>query len=359
MAEELRKSVFNEELITHLSDTFSREMSSFDQKAFRELVFQQDWEDLGLKERMRRITLSMHEVLPADYEEALHILYKAAPTVGGLQGTVFPDYVELYGLNAWEASIKALAFFTPFSTSEFGVRPFLIQDQKRMLQQMIEWAGDENHHIRRLASEGSRPRLPWGQSVPALKQDPKQTLPILEQLKRDESLYVRKSVANHLNDISYIEKDWMLDVMKSWYGKDAKTDWIVKHACRSLLKKGDSEALSLFGYGDDPGVIVTGLGLHPHTITIGDSIDFSFELSVEKTMPLRIEYGIHYVKAKGNRTQKVFMLKNVQAKAGQTLTVIKKHAFKDLSTRKHYSGTHTLSVIVNGVVKAEADFVIE
>ncbi|MEB4857340.1 DNA alkylation repair protein [Priestia megaterium] len=359
MAEELRKSVFNEELITHLSDTFSREMSSFDQKAFHELVFQQDWENLALKERMRRITLSMHEVLPADYEEALHILYKAAPTVGGLQGTVFPDYVELYGLNDWEASIKALAFFTPFSTSEFAVRPFLIQDQKRMLQQMIEWAGDENHHIRRLASEGSRPRLPWGQSVPALKQDPKQTLPILEQLKRDESLYVRKSVANHLNDISYIEKDWMLDVMKSWYGKDAKTDWIVKHACRSLLKKGDSEALSLFGYGDDPGVIVTGLGLHPHTITIGDSIDFSFELSVEKPMPLRIEYGIHYVKAKGNRTQKVFMLKNVQAKAGQTLTVTKKHGFKDLSTRKHYSGTHTLSVIVNGVVKAEADFVIE
>ncbi|MED3957938.1 DNA alkylation repair protein [Priestia aryabhattai] len=359
MAEELRKSVFNEELITHLSDTFSREMSSFDQKAFHELVFQQDWEDLALKERMRRITFSMHEVLPDDYEEALHILYKAAPTVGGLQGTVFPDYVELYGLNDWEASIKALAFFTPFSTSEFAVRPFLIQDQKRMLQQMIEWAGDENHHIRRLASEGSRPRLPWGQSVPALKQDPKQTLPILEQLKRDESLYVRKSVANHLNDISYIEKDWMLDVMKSWYGKDAKTDWIVKHACRSLLKKGDSEALSLFGYGDDPGVIVTGLGLHPHTITIGDSIDFSFELSVEKPMPLRIEYGIHYVKAKGNRTQKVFMLKNVQAKAGQTLTVIKKHGFKDLSTRKHYSGTHTLSVIVNGVVKAEADFVIE
>ncbi|MED3992159.1 DNA alkylation repair protein [Priestia aryabhattai] len=359
MAEELRKSVFNEELITHLSDTFSREMSSFDQKAFHELVFQQDWEDLALKERMRRITLSMHEVLPADYEEALHILYKAAPTVGGLQGTVFPDYVELYGLNDWEASIKALAFFTPFSTSEFAVRPFLIQDQKRMLQQMIEWAGDENHHIRRLASEGSRPRLPWGQSVPALKQDPKQTLPILEQLKRDESLYVRKSVANHLNDISYIEKDWMLDVMKSWYGKDVKTDWIVKHACRSLLKKGDSEALSLFGYGDDPGVTVTGLGLHPHTITIGDSIDFSFELSVEKPMPLRIEYGIHYVKAKGNRTQKVFMLKNVQAKAGQTLTVTKKHGFKDLSTRKHYSGTHTLSVIVNGVVKAEADFVIE
>ncbi|MFL0471660.1 DNA alkylation repair protein [Priestia sp. 179-F W1.4 NHS] len=359
MAEELRKSVFNEELITHLSDTFSREMSSFDQKAFHELVFQQDWEDLALKERMRRITLSMHEVLPDDYEEALHILYKGAPTVGGLQGTVFPDYVELYGLNDWEASIKALAFFTPFSTSEFAVRPFLIRDQKRMLQQMIEWAEDENHHIRRLASEGSRPRLPWGQSVPALKQDPKQTLPILEQLKRDESLYVRKSVANHLNDISYIEKDWMLDVMKSWYGKDAKTDWIVKHACRSLLKKGDSEALSLFGYGDDPGVTVTGLGLHPHTITIGDSIDFSFELSVEKPMPLRIEYGIHYVKAKGNRTQKVFMLKNVQAKAGQTLTVTKKHGFKDLSTRKHYSGTHTLSVIVNGVVKAEADFVIE
>ena len=178
----------------------------------------------------------MHEVLPDDYEEALHILYKAAPTVGGLQGTVFPDYVELYGLNAWEASIKALAFLHRFPHQNLGCVRFNSRS-KRMLQQMIEWAGDENHHIRRLASEGSRPRLPWGQSVPALKQDPKQTLPILEQLKRDESLYVRKSVANHLNDISYIEKDWMLDVMKSWYGKDAKTDWIVKHACRSLLKK--------------------------------------------------------------------------------------------------------------------------
>jgi hypothetical protein len=151
----------------------------------------------------------------------------------------------------------------------------------------------------------------------------------------------------------------MLGVVKRWYGEDVKTDWIVKHACRSLLKKGDLEALSLFGYGDDPGVNVARLSLQPHTITIGDSIDFSFELSVEKNMPLRIEYGIHYVKAKGNRTQKVFMLKNVQGKAGQTLTVTKKHAFKDLSTRKHYRGTHTLSVIVNGAVKAEADFVIE
>lgn len=114
MAEELRKSVFNEELITHLSDAFSRKMSSFDKKTFRELVFQQDWEDLALKERMRRITLSMHEVLPTDYENALSILYKVAPTVGGLQGTIFPDYVELYGLNAWEASIKALAFLRRF-----------------------------------------------------------------------------------------------------------------------------------------------------------------------------------------------------------------------------------------------------
>lgn len=355
MAEELR-NIYNETFIYELLSEIKKEYSSFDSEKCNSLILQKDWGQLALKERMRRITTSLHRTLPKEYKTALEILYKVAPKFTGLKGIIFPDYVELYGLEEWDESMKALAFFTPFSTSEFAVRSFLIKDKELMLTQMLKWSVHPDEHVRRLASEGSRPRLPWGQSVPSIKANPEQTLPILNNLKEDDSLYVRKSVANHLNDISYTHPDLVLKIANDWYGKHKHTDWIIKHACRTLLKKGNPDALLLFGYKDDKSVELNHFTLDKNHISIGDSIQFSFTVTTKNEMPIRVEFAIDYVKSKGQRTKKVFMISKLKMNSNETRSFIKKQSFKDFTTRKHYKGTHTVSIILNGIAKASIDF---
>jgi 3-methyladenine DNA glycosylase AlkC len=355
MAEELR-NIYNSSTIRYLISEIGNEYKSFDTKKCHNLILQEDWDQLALKERMRRITISLYSTLPKEYNTALEILYKVAPKFTGLKGIIFPDYVELYGLEDWEESMKALAYFTPFSTSEFAVRPFLLKDLDRMLDQMLKWSTHPDEHIRRLASEGSRPRLPWGQSVPAIKASPKMTLPILNNLKEDDSLYVRKSVANHLNDISYTHPDFVLDIANEWYGNHTYTDWIIKHACRALLKKGNQRALLLFGYQDDQSIEVTDFRLDKNCISIGESIHFTFTITSKTERLVRVEYAIDYVKSKGQRSKKVFMISTLKMNANESKNFSKTQSFKELTTRKHYRGTHTLSIIINGSIKTSLDF---
>jgi 3-methyladenine DNA glycosylase AlkC len=355
MAEELR-NIYNSSSIGYLISEIGNEYNSFDTEKCHNLIFQEDWDQLALKERMRRITISLYSTLPKEYKTALEILYKVAPRFTGLKGIIFPDYVELYGMEDWEESMKALAYFTPFSTSEFAVRPFLIKDLERMLDQMLKWSTHPDEHIRRLASEGSRPRLPWGQSVPSIKANPKMTLPILNNLKEDDSLYVRKSVANHLNDISYTHPDFVLDIANDWYGNHTYKDWIIKHACRALLKKGNQRALLLFGYQDDQSIEVNDFKLDKNCISIGESIHFSFTITSKTERQVRVEYAIDYVKSKGQRSKKVFMISTLKMNANESKNFLKTQSFKELTTRKHYRGTHTISIIINGSIKTSLDF---
>ncbi|MBR0584311.1 hypothetical protein HF326_14780 [Bacillus altitudinis MN12] len=350
------KHVYNEPFIQHLAEKLAQASTVFDADHFQQLVFQEDWEQLELKGRMRRVTESMHACLPEDYEKAIDVLRQTAPHFTGLSALVFPDYVETYGVDHWDISIKALEFFTPFSTAEFAIRPFLIQDQEKMLAQMLVWSQDQNEHIRRLAIEGCRPRLPWGLSVPALKKDPSVTLPILENLKSDSAKYVQKSVANHLNDISAIQPDLMKQMVKSWYGTNEHTNWIVKHASRTLLKKGDPDIMALFGYGDDPSIQVTDLKVTQDPVCIGEKLTFHFILQVDKPLKLRVEYAIDYVKARGTRNQKVFKITEFETGSALYREFVRSQSFQNMTTRKHYEGIHTLTIIINGIPKASVDF---
>ncbi|QLI76335.1 DNA alkylation repair protein [Bacillus pumilus] len=350
------KHVYNELFIQELAEKLAQASSGFDAERFKRLVFQEDWQQLELKGRMRRVTESMHACLPQNYEKTIEVLRQAAPHFSGLSALVFPDYVETYGLANWDISIKALEFFTPFSTSEFAVRPFLIQDQDKMLAQMLVWSQDQDEHLRRLASEGCRPRLPWGLSVPSLKKNPSVTLPILENLKADPSRYVQKSVANHLNDISAIQPDLMKQTVQSWYGTNKHTNWIVKHASRTLLKKGDPAIMALFGYGDDPSVQVTDLKIVQDPIRIAEKMTFHFTLQADKPLKLRVEYAIDYVKARGTRNQKVFKITEFETDATLHREFVRSQSFQNMTTRKHYEGTHTLTIIINGIPKASVDF---
>ena len=219
---------------------------------------------------MRHITGALHEVLPADFPRALTILREVAPGYCDFDGMVFSDYVAQYGQDHWDMSLAALREFTQYISAEFAIRPFLRHDAGRALTAMREWARDPHPAVRRLASEGSRPRLPWGISLPAFKRDPRPLLPILDQLKSDPDESVRRSVANNLNDIAKDHPDWVLDLAEAWYGRTNQVDAVLKHGCRTLLKAGNTRALRLFGFAAPTQVEVSYFSLRPARPAIGE-----------------------------------------------------------------------------------------
>jgi hypothetical protein len=197
-------------------------------------------------------------------------------------------------------------------------------------------------------------------ALPKFKQDPTLTLQILERLKDDPSEMVRKSVANHLNDISKDHPDLALDVAARWLGHSEERDWIVKHACRTLLKAGDRRALRLFGFGDPTHLHVENLALERASLPIGETLPFTFDLNVVMPEPcrVRLELGLYYRKARGQLSRKVFQIREATYPPGRH-RLSRKHSFQERSTRKHYPGEHRLSIIVNGVEKAEISFQLE
>jgi 3-methyladenine DNA glycosylase AlkC len=357
MSTRLKDLFFSSATVDQLGDSIQQHHVGFDKEQFAQRVFDEDWESRELKARMRHVTQCLHETLPDDYTTALEILKQVAPGFSGFDAMVFPDYVECYGLDHWELSLPALALFTTRCSSEFAIRPFIAQDPERAMATMREWAKDENEHVRRLASEGCRPRLPWATALPIFKKDPSLILPVLEALKEDEAEYVRKSVANNLNDISKDHPELVLDICERWYGHSKRTDWIVKHACRTMLKAGNRRAMMLFGFGNPTHISVHNLCLGEKVICIGDDLPFTFELSVDgdKTCLVRLEMKVTYAKARGKQSTKIFQIKEHRFDPGRH-PVGRKHSFRDLSTRKHYPGVHQISIIVNGVEKATAGF---
>ena len=357
MAEKLKELFFTDSFIERLGETIQQVYPRFDREKFQSLIYSNAWEHKELKEKMRHVTLALQATLPPDYPQALKILTAVAPSFQGFDAMIFPDYVECYGLDDWDLSLPALAFFTQFASSEFAIRPFLAGDPERALGYLRAWAEDENHHLRRLASEGCRPRLPWAMALPLFKKDPGPILPILETLKDDESDYVRKSVANNLNDISKDHPELVLDICERWYGHSKNTDWIVKRACRTLLKAGNRRAMLLFGFGDPTHIGVEGLTLAQEIAAIGDELGYTFDLIVntKKRCGIRLELGVDYVKANGKLSRKIFQIKENNFDPGRH-PFTRKHSFEDRSTRQHYPGQHQISIIVNGVEKASASF---
>ncbi len=366
MAEAL-KNIYNEAFFTKLLTVFKQVYPEMDTEQFLKQIYDESWSTRELKQRMRHITVTLHQVLPMDYHETISIMGKAAVQMNGygLECLFFSDYVEVYGVAEWEISIEALELFTQYSTAEFAVRPFILRDPDRMMAQMLEWASHENHHVRRLASEGCRPRLPWACALPLFKKNPAPILPILELLKADESLYVRKSVANNLNDITKDHPELVLEIAQRWHDHHPHTNWIIKHGCRSLLKKGNIQSLSLFGFEQGEGVLVSDLSLSNPVISIGDSLTFSFRLSLvnegndQKMNPsvpnfalgsrkMRIEYALDFVKLGGKVSRKIFKITENTYREDKPILFSKKHSFKDLSTRRHNPGEHKLTIIING-----------
>ncbi len=358
MAERL-KDMYDKAFLHGFGERLHSVYKPFPVKEFISEVMDDTWTDLELKARMRQISQAMGKYLPADYEEAIQILFAIEESCYGFPYLIMPDFVEVYGQaeEHWDLSMEALERFTQKSSAEFAIRPFLIRDTERGMKQMAVWAKHGREHVRRLSSEGCRPRLPWGISLSVFKTDPAPVLTVLELLKKDESLYVRKSVANNLNDIAKDNPDIVLDTAYRWKGVHPYTDWILRQGLRTLIRKADSRALDLFGYPENTAELTksAAIRVEPAVLKIGETCEIRYQIEFNGKEPvhLRIEYGIDFVKAGGSTSRKLFLITDKTVTGGNGIAGIRPHSFADLTTRRHYPGNHRIVLLINGWEAAE------
>lgn len=359
MAEAL-KHMFDAERYRRLADDLAAVAPRFDRSRFLALALD-GLDDRALMDRLRQTTLACDAALPGAYPEKLATLRLLAPRLGhNFVGIFLSDFVATHGLADFDLSLDALKFFTRFGSAEFAIRAFLERDLDRTLAVMTAWASDPDEHVRRLASEGSRPRLPWGRRLPALVRDPSPTFPILTRLSADPSLYVRKSVANHLNDISKDHPERMLALVESWDRAHAPTAWIARHAARTLIKKGHPRALRLVGVSGAARVKVAAFSVAPATLRLGEEITLTARLTstAKQSQRLVIDYVVRYAKAGGRASAKVFKWTEAEVAPGATLTLTKRQTIRDFSTRRHYAGRHPVDLQINGRLVASDAFTL-
>lgn len=359
------KDIFAPPLLGRIADDIQNVWLAFPAKPFLDQLFDANWQTLELKARIRRISQVLRAHLPAPFPEALDILLRTTQGYIDEQGErmtfeylFLPDFVETHGIDFPDESVNSFEIITRWCSAEFAVRPFLIRYPERMYAQMLAWSKHGSPLVRRLSSEGIRPRLPWGMGLPALKRDPAPILPILENLKNDPAETVRRSVANNLNDIAKDHPQLVLDIAKRWLGHSAETDRIVRHACRGLLKKGNADALAHFGFEKErSGLEISGLKTS-EKVNIGGRLDFSFTVknTSEEPARIRLEYAVEYRTLSGKASCKVFRIKELTLAAGASDTIKRHQRFQDLTIRKHYPGTHNLKIILNGNTIAETIF---
>ena len=336
------------------ADSFRRDaLSSLDQ--------------LELKDRVRHLITVMSVHLPSSFPETAYILgeikehwpepdddhqyyFAAWPIV---------DYVAKFGLNHPKIALPLLRYLTPLFTAEFAIRSFLEVHPEETYSQMLMWCLDSNEHVRRLASEGIRPRLPWGKQLSQYIKDPAPVVSLLQNLKDDPSDYVRRSVANNLNDISKDHPKLVIETCKSWQNERVTArEWIIRHATRTLVKEGHPDVFPLLGYTSKPQLSVDPPILSNHHIMLGEPLDIIVKISSnsEDKQYVVVDYAVHYIKANGQSSAKVFKWKNLRLKPGQSVTLEKTHPFKKVTTRRHYQGTHKIELLINGKHASESSF---
>ena len=332
---------------------------AFDSAGFvREVL--DGYDTLALMARGKKIARALRQFLPHDYAQALTILLASAQQPHGRDPTLtlgaflyLPHtlFVAEFGLEHFELSMQAQHALTQRFTAEFSIRPFLEHHPEETLRQLYVWATDPNALVRRLVSEGTRPRLPWAPRLRQFQADPTPVLALLDVLKDDPELVVRRSVANNLNDIGKDHPDLLAKTARDWL-KDASPEraWIVGHALRSAVKRGDSGALSVLGFGAAAQVSVGNAHITPGQATTGGAVQIGFEVTNSQNQPQRVlvDLAVHYVKANGQARAKVFKLSTLELAPGQTAALSKKLSLAELTTRKHYPGRHRVDVLLNG-----------
>jgi 3-methyladenine DNA glycosylase AlkC len=369
------KDAFNSELIEGTSLHLSRAWPEFDADRFERLA-KDGLLDLELKARAAQIGRALLATLPTDFEVAAAIIeHSLHPDVepvisagdlndGGIHGWAIVPlgyFVAERGISSPERGLQTLKALTKRFTSEDPIRRFIIEHSELTLATLAEWVCDVNHHVRRLVSEGTRPRLPWSERLPTFVADPSPILPLLRALRDDSSEYVRRSVANNLNDISKDHSDLIAELAGEWL-EDASPQRrrLVEHACRSLVKAGHRGALEALGYRP-PELTVRAFRVLTLVVRFGKKLEFELELASTATEPQRLvpDYVIHHRKANGTTSPKVFKWKKLTLAAGGAHEALRRHSIRPISTRRYYGGRHRVEVVANGSTLAGGDFELE
>ena len=370
MAEPI-KNAYGANLAESLGARIQRVYPAFPVEAFVQQVAAQVG-PLELKERVAVITQALRQHLPPDYADALAILTDEIVLGPELvdESKMYNEgygllpvatFVEFFGLEHFDESMQAAHAITRRFSAEFTIRPFLAFEPERTLDVLHGWIEDPNPHVRRLVSEGTRPRLPWASYLQTFISDPAPVLALLEKLRGDPSEYVRRSVANNLNDIAKDHPDLVMATLEHWQA-DTTVDvaWITRRALRSLVKQGNPRALALLGYHPAQ-VTLDDLRIAPDVITLGESFELSFTLTSAASEPqnLMIDFVVHFVRSKGKTSEKVFKLKTATLAPGETLAVSKRHPIKPITVRRYYAGVHVVDVQVNGARLGSTSFTLE
>jgi 3-methyladenine DNA glycosylase AlkC len=364
----LKDALFNPDSVRRLSRGIAQGLPAFSAKAFEQEVLQK-FPELELKARINWMVTVLGAHLPADFAAAAAILEAALPTpldpeqadddFGEFIWCVPAEYIARHGCTAEHlaVSLPFLRESTKRFSAENAIRPFLKHYPQATLEFVHRCAVDRNYHVRRLASEGIRPFLPWAERV---NLPIEHILPVLDRLFADKTRFVTRSVANTMNDISKIDSAGTVQVLQQWrlQQPSPETEWVIRHALRTLVKKDHAGALELLGYPLQPAFRLSAIEV-PAVARVGESIAYGCELHSDATQVLRVALRVYYQKANGTLAPRVFAVKDLQAAKGQTIAINKSISFKPITTRSLYPGKHQVELVVNGVARGRKDFVLQ
>lgn len=367
----LKETLFGQHKITSLASEIKSAYELFDADGFCDTIFE-TLPTLELKARINCIADALYIYLPRSYPNALEVILDALPPeldptlsdddFGEFIYAVYGEYISRHGCKEihLERSLDALCEITKRFSMEYALREFLNQFPDQTLAKVNLLANSSNYHHRRLASEGLRPKLPWAKK---LQLDHTLALPILETLHSDDRRFVTRSVANHLNDLSKIDPNLVIETLKSWQKQKKQNpkelDFITQHALRTLIKQGNTKALALLGFESDPSIVMQSFTIQHSSIAIGEKLCFAFSLKADKPTKLLIDYVLYYRTKNGSLQPKVHKIKKYKLKDHEILQDSKSHHFKaNMTTRTLYPGKHRIALQINGKIYSSLDFFI-
>lgn len=370
MTYEPLKNQFGPDVVTRIGEMIEEAWPTFDRRRYESLALD-GFEELELTPRGRHISDALAQTLPDDRAEAMRILIRSLGPAGegekltGMAAFLYLPhsiFVAEHGVDHFETAMEAQYEITRRFTSEFSIRTYLERFPDRTLARLREWASDPDVHVRRLVSEGTRPRLPWAGRLRAFQEDPAPVLELLERLKDDPEEYVRRSVANNLNDIAKDHPETVIEVTRRWASDADETLMkLIRHALRTLVKAGDPDALAVLGYTPESPVEVRGVTCTPSRAEIGGKVALVFEIEnrSDAPAPVLVDFRVHFVKANGEAKPKVFKGSEFVIEPGAVESLRRTVSLRQHSTRTHYPGRHEVDVLVNGVVRPGTAFELE
>lgn len=369
----LKDFLFNKEKVTKIAEEIYDVYPEFEKNKFIDLTLR-EFPKLELKQRIIHISNNLRKFLPDNYPTALSILLQALPKendntktdndFGDFIYAPYADFVAKFGRSEkyLDISLDALREITMRFSAEDAIRYFINDFPDKTFVKLLLWSHDPHYHVRRLASEGTRPKLPWAQkiSTPISK-----TLLILENLYSDNTRFVTRSVANHVNDISKIDPDLAISILTKWQNSkrqnDEEMDYILKHSLRTLIKTGNTDAFHILNFSPDANIQIREFELKNNSYVMDDNLEFSITLKADRTEHVLIDYIIHFQNKKREmKSKKVFKLKILLLEKHKVYKITKKHKLKEImTTRRLYPGTHKLDIQINGKIRGEKLFVLE